>query len=136
MILNIPHSTIIRNITAFVIAVTTFFWAGKMMQSQGYGGFLLAFFLLIVVPLIVCLIATRYVVFYGIVTNICIVLSLVREDARYYAHSAEFWDSFWRRDVYFLLIIILFAITVSLPVSISVYLEKRKAEQIIRREAK
>ena len=54
---HIPHSAVIQNITAFVIAITTFFWAGRIIQNGGYAGWLIAFFLWIVAPLVVSLIA-------------------------------------------------------------------------------
>ena len=125
---HIPYSSVVRNITAFVIAITTFFWAGRTILYGGYAGWLIAFFLWLIAPLVVSLVAKKYVVVLAAITNISILLSSFREDARHWASSSDFWDMFWRRDVYAFAVVILIAISFSLIVSIPIYLLRRKTE--------
>ncbi len=126
---GLPYSDIVRNIAALILVVTTFFWSGRVIQNGGYVGWLIAFFLWIAAPLVVCLLATKYVVFYGALINSCILLSSYREDARYYARSEDFWDIFWRRDIYTLLIVLAISIAISLLISIPIMLRRRKNKQ-------
>ncbi len=118
--------TIFRNVAALILIVTTFFWSGRVIQNGGYAGWLIAFFLWIIAPLVVCLLATKYIVIYGALINSCILLSSFREDARYYTRSEDFWNMFWRRDIYTLLTALAISIAFSLLISIPIVLQRRK----------
>jgi hypothetical protein len=132
MFLRVPHSSAVRDFLAFAITVSLVFWTGPVIQSGGFGGWLLALLFCIVAPLVVCLLALRFVVAFGALASTCIELSVLLTYARSFnAHStADYWQRFWQVDWRTWAGMLPFAVGLSFVVSLPIYIQRRRAQQI------
>jgi hypothetical protein len=129
---TISHNTIWRDACAAVCALSLVLWAGTVIRSGGYAGWLIYPLVVIFTALCVCLIARRFPVFFGALVAGCIVVSLsvdyVRDEWGHpYRSYHQLWNIYWQEfSIARLLVYWLFTFALSLIVSLPIYAYRQK----------
>jgi hypothetical protein len=116
----------LREVVAFSLSTSLFFWAGSVITSGGYGGWLIAIVFWIGASLIVCLISPRFPVFFGILTTTSVDLSLIFENARWsQGHgNNNYWQYFWSNELKIYVVVWIISVLLSLIVSVPIYFRR------------
>jgi hypothetical protein len=92
---------LIRDLTAFCIAVSALFWFGPVIEGGGYAAWLYALFLGVVVPLAVVLCCARWPIAWGLVTATCLFVStFAMQFLREGVSAARVWDRIWQHELW------------------------------------
>jgi ABC-type Fe3+ transport system permease subunit len=86
------------------------------------------YFFVIAAPLFISLLASRFIIFFGLLTALSIVVSLLLQNARFRLEhgDSQFWTRFWETDLKSWFLITIVACLLSLFVSIPIYFLKRR----------
>ena len=98
-----------------MIVVSAVYWSGPLIQGAGYSGWLLAIFFGITLPFIVCLVASRAVILFGLFTASEIMISTMMNHPHFRAAD---WLQFISRDITEWTIIWFILLVLSLIVSV------------------
>jgi hypothetical protein len=117
-----------RNLLAAAIAISALFWSGPVIISGGFAGWLIALFLHILLPLVVCVTAAHQPIAFGLMSAGCISVSILLENARWAAEHGHvrFWADFSSKDLYTWLVIWGIGAFMSLIVSLPLHLQRRR----------
>ncbi len=124
---HLPLSAAVRYSLVCSALLALAVWSGPMITSGGFGGWLVALFLWLASPAIICLLVPRYPILFGILSTGCTVFSLAVQNSRLYSRSRDIqWEHAFSHPST-LLAIWSFAAAVSLTVSIPVYVHRQAA---------
>jgi len=131
---RLPWSLHIRNTISILGALSLLFWTGPLIRSGGYSGWLLAILLCILATLVICIIAARFSVAYGVFTATCITCSLLVSDARSEIGrgNTEYWSEFWQNEFASYSVTWLVATVVSLLISVPIQICRRNIQKDFR----
>lgn len=125
-LLRLPCSSAVRNALALAVTASLVLWSGSVITSQGYAGWLYMLLFSIFCPLLVCLLAARFSVLFGVLAATSIVVSLVLANARLDSpQRGHSWQSF-RNGSGTWIEIWLIAVGLSLIVSIPIYVQRKR----------
>ena len=124
-----PKMAALRDLFAVCAAVSCLFWTGRVIQGAGYGGWLVALFLGVAVPLVVCLISIRLPVLWGLLTATCIAISTLAYHPSFRGRlvDSRAWERFWERDATTWMIIWTILSGLSLIVSLPLSASRRRS---------
>lgn len=119
---------LLRDAVALALVAISFIWSGQVIQGAGFGGWLVALFLGVVFPLVVCLLASHWPVVFGLMaaTSLAVSTLLNHPNFRPGAFAGDPWEQFWRRDAGMWLFIWGFLAVLSLVVSVPLALWRRR----------
>jgi hypothetical protein len=129
---TISPNLVWRDVCAAVFTLSLVSWAGPVVRSGGYDGWLVFPLVVVLTALFVCLLATRFPVLFGAFVAGCIVVSVsvdyVRDEwAHPHRSYQELWKIFWQEfSIARLLAWWLFGFALSLIVSLPIYVIRRK----------
>ena len=119
---SVPAS-VVRNSLALGFILATLVWAGSVIISGGFAGWLVFLLTSLLVPLVVCVLATRWSIAAGIVASTCILLSLwTTHLGSRYRPPGEVWEGWQLYAVAWLV-----AVGLSLIWSIPIHMRRRAA---------
>jgi hypothetical protein len=95
-----PRPALLRDALAAGVAVSCLYWSGRVIQGAGYGGWLVALFLGVAMPLVVCLLSVRQAVLWGLLVATCVAASTLAHHPQFRSGLFErrAWEGFWDRD--------------------------------------
>jgi hypothetical protein len=123
-----PGVSFLRDAAALALIAVSFIWSGQVIQGAGFGGWLVALFLGVVFPLVVCLLASHWPVVFGLMaaTSLAVSTLLHHPNFRPGAFAGDPWEQFWRRDAGVWFFIWGFLAVLSLVVSVPLALWRRR----------
>jgi hypothetical protein len=91
----------LRNLLAVALVVGYLFWSGSVIQGAGFGGWLVAIALGVILPLVTCLIAAHLPIAFGLMTATAICLSTILHHPyfRQEPFAREAWQRLLERDL-------------------------------------
>ena len=127
-------SSHIRNILALMLCLSFIPWIGAVNLSGGYTGWLLMILFCLAAPLMICLLAFRYCLLLGLITNTCIIISILLENVREAAAAGDTdsWHVIVERRLAVWIIVWLVASFLSLIVSIPIMLQRQSIQSLIQ----
>ncbi|CAN5488577.1 hypothetical protein BH09PLA1_BH09PLA1_02260 [soil metagenome] len=95
-----PGVPFLRDAAALALVAVSFIWSGQVIQGAGFGGWLVALFLGVVFPFVVCLLASHWPVVFGLMaaTSLAVSTLLHHPNFRPGAFAGDPWEEFWKRD--------------------------------------
>jgi hypothetical protein len=91
---------LLRDAAALAFVAVSFIWSGQVIQGAGFGGWLVALFLGVVFPLVVCLLASHWPIIFGLMaaTSLAVSTLLHHPNFRPGGFAGDPWEQFWHRD--------------------------------------
>lgn len=119
---------LVRDAAALALVTISFIWSGQVIQGAGFGGWLVALFLGVVFPLIVCLLASHWFILFGLMaaTSLAVSTLLHHPNFRPGAFAGDPWEEFWKRDAGVWFFVWGFLAVLSLLVSVPLALRRRR----------
>lgn len=124
---HLPFATAVRYAVVFCALVALLVWSGPIMTSGGFAGWLIALLVWLASPAIICPLAPRCPILFGILAAGCTAFSLAVENSRLYSSSRDIQWSHAFSNVGTLAVVWCIAAALSLLVSIPVYVQRRTA---------
>jgi hypothetical protein len=96
-----PNVSVFRDLSALVLVAVSFVWSGQIIQGAGFGGWLVALFLGVVFPLGVCLLASHWLIVFGLLaaTSLAISTLLHHPNFREGVFARDPWEYLWQHDL-------------------------------------
>jgi hypothetical protein len=123
---KIPLHTPVRYALAFVALLAITLWSGAVVESAGFSGWLLSLVVWLIAPAVVCLLAPRFPVIFGVLAAACSVFSLAVQNSRLYSRQREIEWSHVLTDRVELLFSFTIAVLLSLVISIRVQASRQR----------
>ena len=122
----------VRSIAAAVFLLCTLLWVGPLIQGAGFSGWLVALLAGLLIPLIVCTLATLQPIVMGFATASCITISTLVSSPlfRNNLFHANAWRKFLEDDIYVWLVIWLILFGQSLLVSVPLTIQRRRVASV------
>jgi hypothetical protein len=86
---KIPFQVPIRYTLVFAALLWIALWSGRIMANAGFGGWIVAFLEWLMAPAIICRLAPRFPIAFGILAAVLSVFSLAVEGSRMYSPPHE-----------------------------------------------
>ena len=124
----------LRDGLALVGAAGCLLWTGRVVQGAGYGGWVVALLLAVLLPTILCSLSARLPVVVGWLTATCLHLSILafHPDYRGRLLAARTWETFWARDWDVWLVMWVILVGLSLAVSLPIAVNRSRAAGVAR----
>lgn len=118
----------VRTFAAITAALSGLFWSGQLIQGAGFGGWLVALFLGIVFPLVVCLLTAHQPIGVGCLAATCMVISTLANHPNFSQDmfNSAAWKHFWENDIGLWLVILSIQLCLSLVVSIPLSVQRHR----------
>jgi hypothetical protein len=120
-----PNHAAIRFVLVVGLLTSLVVWSGPIITKGGFGGWLIALLVCMISQPIICSVAPRFPILFGVPTGACIVLSCRIENSRLYSKQREIQWSHAFDESGALLQAWAIAALVSLIISIPVHLQRR-----------
>lgn len=118
---------LVRNVSALTLAGGSIFWSGRVVQEAGFGGWLIALLLGILLPLLTCLLAAHAPIIFGLLsaTSLAVSTLLHHPDFRRDPFALDAWSRFIQQDWGVWAVIWGILVGLSLLVSVPVAIQRR-----------
>lgn len=125
---------LLRNLAAIALITMSFAWSGQVIQGAGFSGWLVALFLGVVFPLVVCVLASRWEVVFGLLAATSLAISTLVHHPMFRGDifAADAWEHLWQRDAGVWLFIWGVLATLSLAVSVPLAVRRRRLTFYVR----
>lgn len=123
---KMPLQTPVRYALAFLALVAVTLWSGPVIESGGFGGWLVALVVWLIAPAVVCVLAPRFPVVFGVLAAACSVASIAVQNSRLYSRQREIQWSHALSDRVALLDSFTIAVLLSLVISIRVQTSRQR----------
>lgn len=119
---------LLRDGAALLLVGSSLFWAGHLIQQAGFSGWLVAIALGVIFPLLVCLLATKLTIVFGLLaaTSLAVSTLLHHPNFRQEPFARETWDRFLQYDLGGWVVIWCILAGLSLSVSVPLTIRRRR----------
>jgi hypothetical protein len=124
---DLPFQAPIRYALAVGALASLAIWAGPIMASAGFGGWLVAVLMWLIAPAFVCILAPRFPVVFGILAAAFSVFSIEVENSRLYSRRREIqWQYLFSDHTAAFFFLFALAAVLSLLISIRIQTTRRR----------